>query len=86
MPVLLCPNFFGDLYHPRRKRLNTNKYLGRIKYLSNYLHLQIQSSNVIARGQMLPGAARRCGGRQNPAKEFKQKLCKEKLKNSERVK
>ena len=79
MPVLSCPNFFGDLYHSRRKCLNTNKYLGRSNYLSNYLHLQIQTSSGVAREAAAP---ERCpeggGGRQNPAKEFKKKLYKEK--------
>ena len=79
MPVLSCPNLFGDLYHSRRKCLNANKYLGRSNYLSNYLHLQIQSPSGIARGQLLPGAARRGGGRQNHDKFFL-KLYKKKLK------
>ena len=74
MPVLSCPNLFGDLYHSHRKCLNAHKYLGRSNYLSNYLHLQIQSPSGpsgIARGQLLPGAARRGEGRQNPVKELK---------------
>ena len=62
MPVLSCPNFFGDLYHSRRKCLNTNKYLGRSNYLSNYLHLQIQTPSGIARGEGAAAPERRPEG------------------------
>ena len=66
------PKFFGDLYHWRLKCVNTNEYLGRSNYLSNYLHLQIQTPSGVARGQLLPGAARRWGGGvcQITAKDF----------------
>ena len=65
MPVLSCPNLFGDLYHSRRKCLNAHKYLGRSNYLSNYLHLQIQSPSGpsgIARGAAAPGRRPEGGG------------------------
>ena len=78
MPVLSCPNFSGDLYHSRGNYLNTNKYLGRSNYLSNYLHLQIQSPSGIARGQLLPGAGRRGGGQS--CQRFFKNLYKEKFK------
>ena len=87
MPVLSCPNFFDDLYHSRRKCLNTNKYLGRSNYLSNYLHLKIQTPSGVARGeQLLPGAARRGGGRQNTAKEFFKIYIRRNFKRSEKIK